>query len=875
MKRQNNLILPCADEEKTLHRHKWHIDKNKIKNILKKKRQILRKGGKDMANNFKRRSLKGVVLIMVVTVMLMLIILLLATMAVVSTAQNRYYTKFEENQAYYTARSALDVYVSNIFSDESYLAYDGATVKQYSYTDGAGAVQTTDMKQGLAMQLDTYRIKAHSDTMENYNLMADKTQFSTDHWANSTNDIFSGTPEKAYYEVPDLDYIDYQIEFPRVENGTNSYGGIVDTDSSNKQIAKIRVEVLARTYNGHSAAYPASPSAADVTADKTAINNGERYKDAVYLKATSIVEFQGVEGTASVVFSAPEMENQFTSALTATGSIPATNHGLIIDGYSTPYPADFRDELILVGKAYNGGLLSDTGNGNSFQLSAGECAYIKGISIGNVIKPISLSNVTDEKDVPLFFVDGNYDVSSTTAFNWCNGASAGITDRIDLLVSGDLTIKGDTSFNGNIYVGGNLILLCNNGLNLSSGCNIIVGGDIEIQNSNILPHVGSAPIYCGGDLIIPSWCSTTNFPTGTGLHMKPGAEFAIGTKTGTYHLVDVGGQCHIQDALLHDYGTVSKLAFDADAFDYIDVTAVPTDAGSQIYLPKINGSNVEATNGDSDYLRYVPAEYSMYSKYWRRNNTAPYAYQLDGMGNHIFIGAEEMAGSTKAEREVGDYSNALDFSTPPAGATNFPHSGSVTSPGDYVLNTGSYDTRIDCLGEVNIYVNGSSFSGAGITVDNKAKVNFYFPGNASYTMEMPIWNDEVKAGYQVSPKELRFGSKDKDPNALSAPKIKYFIEANAQVNFYNNRSVWAGYVYGPEADVVANTGGLSFGGTYYYNGDSVVGVTNEKAVVIGSLVCRDVSIPNESAFCYIKDEDNPQHGDPFWDSGDPFYYTRN
>ena len=114
----------------------------------------------------KKKSLRGVVLIMVVTVMFVLIIMLLATLSVVSTAQNRYYTKYEENQAYYTARSALDVFTQKLLCDSDYYAYDetGTSARTYKYTmvdmsksaSDKAAAQSPDtkMKQGLAIELD-------------------------------------------------------------------------------------------------------------------------------------------------------------------------------------------------------------------------------------------------------------------------------------------------------------------------------------------------------------------------------------------------------------------------------------------------------------------------------------------------------------------------------------------------------------------------------------------------------------------------------------------------------------------------------------------------------------------------------------------------
>lgn len=64
----------------------------------------------------KRRParLKGVVLVMVVTLLFVLIVMLMATLTVVGNANKRTVTKFEENQAYYTARSALGVYITGM-----------------------------------------------------------------------------------------------------------------------------------------------------------------------------------------------------------------------------------------------------------------------------------------------------------------------------------------------------------------------------------------------------------------------------------------------------------------------------------------------------------------------------------------------------------------------------------------------------------------------------------------------------------------------------------------------------------------------------------------------------------------------------------------
>lgn len=62
-------------------------------------------------------KLKGAVLLMVLAVMTVLIIMLAGAMAIVSTAGNRAITKYEESQAYYTARSGIEVITQTLMGD--------------------------------------------------------------------------------------------------------------------------------------------------------------------------------------------------------------------------------------------------------------------------------------------------------------------------------------------------------------------------------------------------------------------------------------------------------------------------------------------------------------------------------------------------------------------------------------------------------------------------------------------------------------------------------------------------------------------------------------------------------------------------------------
>ncbi|MDR0974694.1 MAG: hypothetical protein LBL80_03250 [Ruminococcus sp.] len=112
----------------------------------------------------KRKRLDGTVLILVVAFMLILIVFCMATLAMVSTANRRALTKFEENQSFYTAASALEVFKDGMLSDPTYYAYTttGGTTPR-TYYDSAGA-PITKLSQGRALELDLYKLAVLKDT---------------------------------------------------------------------------------------------------------------------------------------------------------------------------------------------------------------------------------------------------------------------------------------------------------------------------------------------------------------------------------------------------------------------------------------------------------------------------------------------------------------------------------------------------------------------------------------------------------------------------------------------------------------------------------------------------------------------------------------
>ncbi|MDE6132969.1 MAG: hypothetical protein K2G04_06325, partial [Oscillospiraceae bacterium] len=307
-----------------------------------------------MKESKRRQSLSGAVLIMILTVMFVLIILLTATLTTVTTANQRIYTKFEENQAYYTARSALDVFTQNMLADKSHIEYkytvsSGASGAAVPYVHGDNV--TTDlMKQGLGLQLDLYSITAQSG----HNVkQADFISYATD----VRNDASIPAADKKdeylhYFGVEPtagtpINNIYYEVEFPAVtDTASNKYGKLSDNGT-----AKIKVEVLDRRYD--MGAYNFSAGAHSGTDIKTyldtlndddlkdffenmtsdeakdvakAVAMGSRKKDTMSIKITATSIFDGVEGTAVLIIDSNEPPvNNSSRAITAFGGTGSDN----------------------------------------------------------------------------------------------------------------------------------------------------------------------------------------------------------------------------------------------------------------------------------------------------------------------------------------------------------------------------------------------------------------------------------------------------------------------------------------------------------------------------------------------------------------------
>lgn len=386
------------------------------------------------------KSLSGTVLIMVLTVMLVLIIMLMATLTVVTTASQRIYTKYEEQQAYYTARSALDVF-TNMLNDSKY----GNTV--------GGTFET----QGYNIQKSLYDIKAQSDPT-------------------GTNPVKNTNPYAGASGImATQSYIEYSASLPDLNKGAADEYGKFDDGT-----LKIKVEVLDRTLNCGSDGTPAT---------------GKRAKDAMKLKITATTSFEGIESSVAMTLNtkAPATTTADRAVTVTGGGTMNFNNTSILGGIVAPVNASMGNDPCVWGNVFIGDGFSSAVSLHT-TVTEGEWVYVRGhetspttrddIVWNNSGMDISgINNTPDDAKMPNFFMDGNVKLGTGTTF----GATG---KEVRTIISGDLiyTQAAGHTFNGDLYVMGNLTVASSQQLNVIG--NLYVGGNCDWSSGGSINVTG-------------------------------------------------------------------------------------------------------------------------------------------------------------------------------------------------------------------------------------------------------------------------------------------------------------------------------------------------------------------------------------------------
>lgn len=789
-----------------------------------------------MKESKRHRSLSGAVLIMILTVMFILIILLTATLTTVTTANQRIYTKFEENQAYYTARSALDVFTQNLLDDGDYWS-----AKTYNYTDKEASpmeVKTGEkMKQGLALQYDLYKIHSQCETYgkdgsgvavlkwaENMDTTNATAIFSVAN-IDSSGGLVGTPPEKDNFSISDdqlngdanvnkqKDYIEYQVTLPTLSDGSSSYGKFVDVDKAKTgqpQMAKIKVEVLDRVYatdpkysakqinDYFGGDHSVIPDDATLMA---AIAKGSRTEDYMKIKITSTVTVFGTEGVAVVIIETEKVDTPDTSnAINSMGGLTGSGAGLVAAGGASSLNTGNTtiDASGTAGSIFAMGSLDWNSSGGS-AFDDGASVYARG-----GLKFTNAQNITAVGQDSFMYTEGVFDITSSFNYGSASNPMSVICDEFKY--DNGITINGNIyanklnvgGNNGNQQIGGNATLYAKD-LYVSTG-----GGGVTVDtdhNMITINSVGSNNVNVYGDIYIDNMKMTDLYPGFTVTN------YNIAFKTGS-------------------------------DFNLFDKTPVTNDGKTKLEV-KLPG---KLPSGSKDTITLETAQ-SRYASYFEEDAFDENGELIDNTGSGDPYNQNNIkANILTAEKTYYKSNNlavpdtpTLNILTTTISGSNISssNSGILTSGGNYVVDTSG--------GTVTIQLQPGTWYSGEIKVTGDGALNVLMPELASpqdYNFNnFSIYTDNID---KTSGQKIKNGT-------TKAAKINYYVGNNANISMSNN-NFFAGYFYMPLSKMTNSSGNNGVSKEYTYNGT----VTTKNYFIVGSVTCGDYDTGgSNSGVCYV------------------------
>lgn len=854
----------------------------------------------------RHRGLSGTVLIMILTVMVVLIIMLMATLSVVTTANQRIYTKFEENQAYYTARSALDVFTKNMLSDKKYYAQDGSN--DITYVHGNN-VTSDKMTQGLGLQLDLYSINTLKDDAGN-DLGANVLQLVLTSYATGKSGSDEAKDEyKTYFGVTDenVTYLEYLITLPAINDGDSDPDGkFSGTGAADLNTVKIKVEVMDRTYglgtytdtSGAEATVPEGDEKAFVMGTEgpsgtnyssisdsqkaEAIFNGVRKKDTMKLKITATTTFEGVEGKAVLIYDTNEPPvNNSSRAITSFGSMNGTNHAYIVGGISMmgdntdadadgipDYCAPMTNGGGIFGTVYDEVGL-DFNVSSPIYLNEMEYIYVGGDFKGqNDVKITSALAADDITKRPFIYIAGT--LYTTNNFQGIGGTNP--NEKVDIITNGIEFTSNSFKVNGDIYC----------------------GGDAEFNSTAGTPEL-SGNLYIDGDLTVGGNCVTV---TTSDEGAITGATLNFG---GTGNVYVNGDVIYNGDPLDKTLITAaSGITFDGanaqfpeDCIKNIlpkkDLTTGEDDIG-KTSDPSTPGYDEEkALNFEIDFSTFPGHSGSVVRKIETRKNNYDdyYAFETDG----VTYKDDDHDGSPdiKSPQELAGV-NFTDPSLLPANDLSALEHGNMTidttsDPTSYVLygglNFNGKTLEIKGGGTVELFLKPNAWSGGNyhsgngqldVIVDDDTTLKVYgADSNIEYTFDkVRFWTATT---YDAYTHNVPIDAGSQSGHGIKVPKVYYYFD-KGKVILNNGENFFTGYFFAPETQLESYAGSNMKFSNLKYNGSAVP--SGWVYDFFGSVLVGDFNFQNDHGVVYI----NPALADD-GDAGAPIHgwqayrYARN
>lgn len=447
----------------------------------------------------RRSGLKGAVLIMVITVMFVLIIMLAGAMAIVSTASNRAYTQFEESQAYYTARSGLEIFVDSLWNDSAFVDQQVKSDGKGNYTltmsnqnDGDSSKTANDVTksgavtQGRVLQEAIFG-KLCDDGSGNYYYDVSESLYPYDgeskydyiHY--NTTDGSTTEKKGQSYKKDDIDrsYMTFGVKsLVNFAEATGTTNGLLANNADGSVYIEVQLRDL--KYSIGADDFDRRQLTSTSGTKKTPIlsgNDGDGFISSYEVLVTCTAEYNGESATVSQLLVKPYSKTQTSDGFASVGTSSANNSdfygGMSMAGDITwTNDGQVYDNVFVTGDANMGSTKKE------FVLGTGQSMFINGDFTGDngmVVTPITLGDDKyDDTTAPYVYVGGTIKSGSG------NPIKIGTKDKnVTVVCSGlefknAITIYGDTYIDGALKIDGSTINF--------NGIDTIFNGDLYISD---------------------------------------------------------------------------------------------------------------------------------------------------------------------------------------------------------------------------------------------------------------------------------------------------------------------------------------------------------------------------------------------------------
>lgn len=349
----------------------------------------------------KPAKVKGAVLIMILAVMTVMIILLAGCIAVVYSTYNRVTVKYQENQAYYTMRSTLDVVYNDIMNSTE-LAPAG--IDAYYYEGGSDPIKKlsggpgTKLKRGRYEECALYQVPINTETTGNNanQWYADKVT-AGDITSDDQVNILASDFTAANTGITDTELPNYAAQYGAKKWTTGMVAGVDDTviytvdmstiadmakDSSGNVVGKmldadagvntatVKFQVLERMYD-------LGGSASDPIAKRFLL--GDRKKDYFRIKATCEIDYDGEHCEYSVFYATKAPDPKINGVSSLSKMNPGSKIRMINEANSlenTTY--DFKNNSVTTGDVALFGDLLLSASGTELVIEDGQVLMVTG-----------------------------------------------------------------------------------------------------------------------------------------------------------------------------------------------------------------------------------------------------------------------------------------------------------------------------------------------------------------------------------------------------------------------------------------------------------------------------------------------------------------